>query len=232
MRIGLLQCDHVPAGLAAAGGGDYPQRFQARFPDLELRTYDLTRHEFPARVDECAGYLTTGSHYSVYDDIDWIKRLAEFTHRVRLARLPLVGICFGHQMLAHALGGRVERAERGWGVGIHQMSVIAPQPWMQPVHPAPGLFMSCQDQIVALPEGSRILATGDTVTVSMQLLDGHMLGVGGHPEFSADYARAIYELRRTRVGDERIEAALATMDSPDDGPLVARWITQFFAAWA
>jgi len=226
VTIGLLQCDHVPRDLVDAAGGDYDDLFRRRFPKLDLRIYDASSGELPADVDECDGYLTSGSRHSVYDDIEWIHALAATVRTIRVSRIPFVGICFGHQMIAHALGGIVRRSPRGWGVGIHEMHVSHPQVWMQPPLESPRIYLSCQDQIEQLPAGTQTLATGTVVEISMIMLYD-MLGIAGHPEFTRDYAEALYELRRVRIGDSAAGAAFASLDDGDDADLVAEWITNF-----
>lgn len=227
MRVGLLQCDHVPDELATAARFDYPDMFARRFPDLDLHPVAVVDGEFPLRVDSYDAYLTTGSRYSVYDDLPWIRRLADFVRVVHHASVPFAGVCFGHQMLAHALGGRVGRSDRGWGVGIHSMQVVEERPWMHPPNPAPGLFMSCQDQITRLPPGATVLAVGETVEVAMMTVGTSAAGVAGHPEFTHRYAAPLYELRRSKVGSAVATAALDTMSDADDGRFVAGWLTQF-----
>lgn len=227
MPVGLLQCDHVPAPLLAAAGGDYDVMFQQRFQRLELRVYDCVNGEFPSQPHECDGYLVTGSRHSVYDDLAWIAHLASLVREIHAAGIPYAGVCFGHQMLAHALGGRVARSERGWGAGIHPMVVQEQLAWMDPFHSSPRSFMSCQDQIVRMPPAGHTLATGPTVAVSMMSVGSSMVGVAGHPEFTEKYAEAVYGLRRHQLGEDTHTAALGSLTEPDDGPLLADWLTNF-----
>jgi GMP synthase-like glutamine amidotransferase len=126
MNIGLLQCDHVAERFQSIAG-DYPAMFGALFqryaPEITLTPYAVCDDEWPEALDECDAYLTTGSRFSVYDDVPWIHRLKAFVRQLRDASKPYVGICFGHQMLAEGLGGRVTKAPTGWGVGVHACEI-------------------------------------------------------------------------------------------------------------
>lgn len=233
MQIGLLQCDHVAEQFQHIIQ-DYPQAFQELFarhaPHVQLRVYDVCHGELPQRVDECAGYITTGSRFSVYDDVDWIHQLADFVRHVHESRQKFVGICFGHQMIAHALGGKVAQAQQGWGIGAKTVTLHQQRPWMQPEQTHYQLLLSHQDQVLALPEGAQVLGGNDHCPVSMLAVGDHMLGIQAHPEFSADYARELMESRRERIGSEAIDRAQATLLSPTDSAVIVRWIEAFFSS--
>src|SRR5262249_13995056 len=123
MRIGILQTGAVRGDLLGEFG-DYPTMFRALLANaasdepIEFRDYDVQRGEYPATLDECDAYLITGSRESVYDDLPWLPRLEEFVRMLDADRHPLVGICFGHQLVAQALGGETRKADQGWGVGV------------------------------------------------------------------------------------------------------------------
>ncbi|MCB9303244.1 MAG: amidotransferase [Lewinellaceae bacterium] len=134
MKIGLLECDHVAPPFRHIAG-DYRDMFAAILPGLQLKPYDVCNGEFPENVEACDGYLCTGSKYSVYDDIDWIHRLKVFFHELYAAKKPFVGVCFGHQMMAEALGGKVAKAPVGWCVGVHEFAVLETAEWMRPKNP-------------------------------------------------------------------------------------------------
>ncbi len=227
MKLGLLQCDHTLDSVRHIAG-DYDAMFAAWLP-ADWRVYDLTNGEAPQSLDECDAYITTGSKASVYDDEPWIHQFAELTRRIRANGKPFVGICFGHQMMGHALGGWVTKSPNGWGIGAHSFPVHKPQRWMQPPSAEFRLLMSCQDQVLSLPPGAEALAGNAHCPVGMFRL-GRMLGIQGHPEFTPAYAEALLHLRRERIGAERVDAALATLHQPLDGPLLASWVTQFLNA--
>ncbi|MCB9451201.1 MAG: type 1 glutamine amidotransferase [Anaerolineaceae bacterium] len=231
MNIGLLQCDHVDESFQYIIS-DYPEAFQARFeryaPKVRLRVYDVCHGELPQRVDECDGYITTGSRYSVYDDVPWIHNLVDFVRRVDLEQHKLVGICFGHQMIAHALGGSVTKAPNGWGVGVKEVHLNQAYPWMQPETDSYRLLFMHQDQVRKLPPGAELIGSSDHCPVAMFTVGSHLLGVQAHPEFSKSYVEALMDSRIVRIGAEPIAAARQTMPSPTDEEVMTQWIAGFF----
>ena len=125
MKIGLLVCDHV-RGKFLDISGDHPDMFRrlfAGYPDVEIVPYDAINGELPADLYECDAWIATGSKYSVNDDYQWIRDLEDFVRRVASSSVPFVGVCFGHQLIASALGGSVVESERGWGVGVKEVEI-------------------------------------------------------------------------------------------------------------
>jgi GMP synthase-like glutamine amidotransferase len=221
MRIGLLECDHVDDRFMGIDG-DYSDMF-GQLLDIELVPYDAVNGFLPASPDECDGWLATGSRFSVYDDADWIHRLSSFVRDVKSADAPFVGICFGHQLLAHSIGGRTEKASVGWGVGAIDTQIDAT------ANDALLLYMH-QDQVVALPDGAVVLGRADHCPNAV-LQVGSMLGVQAHPEFSVGYVDALLDARTDRIGSEvtaRAKASLERVGDAKDAAMVGRWIVDFF----
>ena len=131
MKIGLLECDHV-ADKFVAISGTYPEMFAALLPEVEFQLYDVCNGEFPQSVDECDAYTSTGSKFSVYDEIDWILQLKDFVFQLYKNDKKFIGVCFGHQIMAEALGGKVLKSEKGWNVGIHPFEIALKENWMDP----------------------------------------------------------------------------------------------------
>jgi len=223
MRLGLLVCDHVLTELRWISG-DYEDMFRRLFADhgdLDMVTYDLIAGDFPSDPGECDAWVTTGSRHSVNDDEPWIRKLEDFVREVAATEMPFIGICFGHQMLAKALGGSVARSERGWGVGVKEVEVL----------PELGLgrsyrvLTSHQDQVETIPTGGEILGWNQHCPVSMLRVGSKIIGIQGHPEFHPSYSRALMELRRGTVIPEAIvDAGLATLGQPFDSARLAEWI--------
>jgi GMP synthase-like glutamine amidotransferase len=106
--------------------------------------------------------MITGSPAGVYDDEAWIGPLADFIRAGAAAGVPQVGICFGHQILAEALGGKVIKSDKGWGVGRHTYDVVAcPGFVSETCPPTVSAAVSHQDQVVALPPGAEVIAASD-----------------------------------------------------------------------
>ncbi|MFA9445840.1 type 1 glutamine amidotransferase [Egicoccus sp. AB-alg6-2] len=230
MRIGLLECDHVDASLRHVAG-DYADMFARLFrthaPELTLQRHDVAAGDPLPSPDTADGWVITGSRHGVHDTgVPWIGRLVDFVRTADEEAVPVVGICFGHQLLAHAHGGEVRRAAHGWGVGVHEAEVDAPAPWMAPDRPHFRLLVSHQDQVERLPDGAVRLATSRHAPVAA-FCHRRSLGFQGHPEFVPAYAEALMGARVERIGAPVVEAARATLDTPTDSGIVARWIANF-----
>lgn len=230
MRVGLLVCDHVREefrGLA----GDYPDMFEALLGDrVELVPYGLVDGEFPAGPEVCDAWITTGSRQSVYDDIPWIHRFAQLTRAIAASDRRLVGVCFGQQMIAHALGGKVEPARQGWGVGIKSVQVTEPAWWMDPPADSFRILNSHRDQVIELPPGATVIGSNEHCPVSALTLGERIMGLQGHPEFVPEYSAALMEARRgTLIPDSVVDAGLASLELEPDRPVLASWIRRFLS---
>lgn len=211
-RIGLLECDHIDERFRSIGG-DYFDMFERLLPAVDLVRYDTIGGVLPASADECDGWIVTGSRHSSFEDVGWIVRLRAFVASVHDAGTPFVGICFGHQVLAHSTGGRTEPAG-AWGVGAHDIVEG---------DPARLLYMH-QDQVVALPPDGEVLGSTDHCANAVIRVGASMLGIQAHPEFPAEYEAALLEARRSRIGHDAVEAALASLAAPRDEDVAAGWM--------
>lgn len=230
MRIGVLDADHVDDRYRHIAGG-YGDMFRvmigAADPTIEVDVHDVIHGPVPADPRRCDAWMITGSAASVYDRAPWIEALSDFVRAVHDAAVPAVGVCFGHQLLAHALGGRTDRAATGWGVGALTMDVTAEEPWMVPRLATARLLYSHQDQVVELPPGARILATASHCPVAMLAIGDDLVGIQAHPEFGSAYLRALLEDRVDPIGEAETAAALASLDEDRHEAVVAGWLVQF-----
>ena len=164
MRVAILQTDSVRDEFRPSHG-DYPDMFTTLFEDassaedsatdIVTATFDVRAGEYP-ELQAHDGYVITGSRHSVYDAIDWLPRLGAFVERAASADCRIVGVCFGHQLLAQLFGGRVEKM--GWIVGVQAADILHHEPWMVPAVGEVRLLASHQDQVVALPPGASVFA--------------------------------------------------------------------------
>ena len=227
MKIGLLQCDHVAERFQHIAG-DYPEMFGALWgASFNLIPYDICNGIWPTSLDDCDAYVCTGSRWSVYEDVAWIHALKTFVRRSYQVGKPFIGICFGHQMMAEALGGKVEKSDYGWGVGIQTVEIIKPEAWMQPPQTALKLHYMHQDQVTRLPENSVVLGCSEHCPVAAFRVGNTMLGIQAHPEFTNEYSAALLADRIERIGAERVQAARASFIHPTDEDVFAKWVAAF-----
>lgn len=231
MKIGILQCDEVDEGWRTEFG-NYPAMFESKLstvePDFQFVTYRVMDGELPQSVDGCDGYITTGSRFGANDDLPWIGSLEAFVSDLAAAEKKFVGICFGHQILATALGGEVAVSENGWGVGINTHQVKVQKAWMDPTRESLKLVASHQDQVCKLPQGFEVLAGSSFCPYYMLQFGEHMMSIQGHPEFSKAYSSALMDKRAASIPADCIRDGKASLAEDADDLLVMRWIANFF----
>ena len=233
LQFAVLQTDSVLPQFQAEHS-DYPQMFQdllvaAGVPAANITTVDVREQVLPPPQTYDA-YVITGSRLSVYDDEPWIPRLAEFVGAAMSAQRCVVGICFGHQLLAHFFGGRVEAADVGWAVGVHTNSVLHTRDWMQPPLQRFDLISSHQDQVTVLPPDARLLAQTPLCPYAAFELGQWGLAIQGHPEFSPEYAAALLNHRRELLGDDLYASATGSLRCAPHNAELGRWIVAFVQA--
>jgi len=197
--------------------------------------FNTTRGEYPADFDAYDAVLLTGSRADSFSDEPWVRTLREKVHALLAARKTLLGVCFGHQLIAYCLGAPVGRAPQGWGVGRMRYDWCGPGPFEREGAEASGtiaLLASHQDQVLALPEGATLLARSDFCPVAAYRLEDHVLCVQPHPEFVPAYSAYLLDKRRAFFGEERHAAASASLAQGHDGLDVARFMRDFVEARA
>ncbi|MEM1123064.1 MAG: amidotransferase [Bacteroidota bacterium] len=227
MKVGLLLCDEVRPEFQPQFG-KYPPMFERLFPDYEFVIYDVRKKEFPKEVADCDVYMATGSHHSVYEELDWIQATQAFIRKIQAANGYFIGFCFGHQLMAEALGGKVVKAvDKGWCVGVHQFEVYQTQKWMQPAKNPVHFLMMCQDQVVELPEDGVCLAGNERCPNAIVQVGERMMSVQAHPEFTKDYNRLLMETRGDRMGAETVRKGMASLELLINTAVFRDWVAAF-----
>jgi GMP synthase-like glutamine amidotransferase len=194
--------------------------------DYTFNLYEAYRGQLPDRVEKCSAYLITGSAHSVYEKMDWLDELSKFII-VSARQVPVIGICFGHQLLHRIFGGRVEASDRGWGIGVHEYRVYEHPDWMQPAVSKIRLLASHHDQVLEPAKGSRTLAGSSFCPVAASTIGKNILTIQPHPEMDKEFAQAIFKMRYEEQGADVTNTALSSMNQKVDDDIAAKWITNF-----
>lgn len=222
MKIGILQTGHAPDPMRPKTG-DYSDLFQKLLAGhgFTFDIYNVVDGAFPAGPRAADGWLITGSRHGVYEPHPWIPPLEQLIRDIRAQGVPLVGICFGHQIVAQALGGKVEKFSGGWNAG--------PVEYRLEGFPEPVRLMAWhQDQVVAPPPGARPLGSGETCQYAMLGYDDDILTIQPHPEFDAGFIRGLIDTRGGSLPPEVLARAARDLDKPTASGAMAERIASFF----
>ncbi|MCR9255214.1 MAG: GMP synthase [Alphaproteobacteria bacterium] len=227
--------------------GHVPEPAQAVIPDYAACFEDLLRPSLPEaefgkvavvdgieRVEDVHAhdvYVFSGSPKGVYEDHDWIADTEQLVRDAHDAGKTLVGICFGHQLISQALGGRVEKSDKGWGVGAHTVDVVAPEPWMLPALPEGrsrlNVLVSHQDQVIEPPAGAKTLISTDFCPHGMLRIGDRVLTMQGHPEMVREIVEVILEMRKDVFEPHVYEGGWKSLEKDLDHDVLGQWIGAF-----
>ena len=221
MKIGILMCGAFPENLQELTG-DYDVMFQSLLggQDFTFESYSVFENQFPSSVEDCDGWLISGSKHGVYEDHDWIAPLEDLVREAVTVGRPIVGICFGHQLIAQALGGKVEKFKGGWAVG-------------RKLYDFGGVELPLnawnQDQVIEVPEGALTLASNDFCAHAAILYGNRALSFQAHPEFGPEMLEGLILTKGDFVEDpEQVQTALETLDEPLANEMIGDQIADFF----
>jgi len=225
MKIAVLETGVPPEPLMEKFGS-YPDMFADLLGSgYDLETFDVTTGDLPDSGVHGV-YLITGSPAGVYDPLPWIAPLMEFIRSVGHAKM--IGVCFGHQVMAQALGGEVIKSPKGWAAGLNRYEVLRAQPWTNGERKV-AIPASHQDQVVVQPPNTEVVTQSSfTPFAGLAWTDRPAISFQFHPEFSPAFAKALIEQRYDIVPDP--DAAIASLDAPNDNASVAGWIRRFLKA--
>ena len=232
LRICILETDVLRPELIGQYQG-YGRMFEQLFASqpiaAEFDVYNVMNGDYPADDQKFDAYLVTGSKADSFGTDPWIETLKGYLLERYTRGDKLLGVCFGHQVLALVLGGKTERATQGWGVGVHRYQLAAKAPWMDPTVSELTLLISHQDQVTELPANATVIASSDFCPYAAYHIADQVLCFQGHPEFVHDYSRALLDLRQQSLGQEVYQQAVASLVEEHQGGMVGEWMLRFVA---
>lgn len=235
MRLTILETGRAP-GRLAEDYPSYPDMFSALLskadPSLRFESVAVVDGNTPPDPSTCEAVLITGSPAGVYDSTPWMDPLRTFVREAWATKTPMIGVCFGHQIIADALGGDVRKSDKGWGVGRHTYGVSKARPWMAGAGTSVSLSVSHQDQVITPPANAVTLASSaHTDHAILAYDDAPIITVQGHPEFSDAFVSALWSARRgTALTEAQVDGALASLATPEDNDRVGDWFVRFLRA--
>ena len=220
MKIGILQTGRSPVEMRARHG-DYDDLFKRLLVGrgFDFVTYPVLDGVLPSRTTEADGWLITGSKFGAYEDHAWIPALEDFLRDAFAQSVPIVGVCFGHQILAQALGGKVEKFAGGWSVGPAEF------------HSRDGIDRVMawhQDQVVELPDGAEVLSSSEFCRYAMLGYGTKALTIQPHPEFTAEFVADLIACRRDVLPSHIADQAEARLSADLTSLRFAQLFEDFF----
>lgn len=222
MKIGILQTGRSPEEMLGLHG-DYDQKFRELLAGhgFTFETFPVVDNVFPDGANAAEGWIITGSRFGAYEDHNWIPPLEELIREIYAAKVPMAGFCFGHQIIAQALGGKVEKFSGGWALGATQYAYNNSD---EPVT----INAWHQDQVVEKPEDARVIAHNDFCKYAALAYGDEIVTWQPHPEFGSDFIEGLLEARRSVVPEEDAADAESRLNSKISNNLIADHIAQFF----
>ena len=220
MKIGVLVTGHPPDTMME--GGSYDRYFDRLLQGngFDVQGWAVVDGVFPDSVHDADGWLITGSKHGAYEPHDWIPPLETFIRTAFAAKVPMIGVCFGHQIIAQAMGGTVAKFDKGWSVGLTDYEMDGRRVAINAWH---------QDQVITRPEGAQVFAHNEFCENAGLLYDDVIWTIQPHPEYDSDFIQGLIETRGTGiVPDTLLAAARDRLDLPSDRMDVAQIMADFF----
>ena len=199
---------------------------------FEFKTFNILDGIFPLNHNDCDGWIVTGSPHGVYEEHSWIPIMSQLIRDIYDNKLPIFGVCFGHQLIAQALGGNVEKSTKGWGLGLHTYQINNKTNYMGNLSSEVTLNICHQDQVLSPPNGATVYAKSDFCENAGFYIKDKVLTMQAHPEFLVDFIKALLTARRdVTIPKQFVDPALIRLKSHPDSVQsnqFAETIRQFF----
>ncbi len=232
MKLTILQLGQTPKAMSGKFA-PYHEMFGAMFgavgANFTYQVVDVLNGEKVPNPKDLQAVVVTGSAASVYEDLQWIEVIRLFIRSAHNSNLPMLGICFGHQIIADALGGVVEKSAKGWGLGRHIYQVHDNNAFSKNMPGEIAVPASHQDQVIVAPKAAKVfMASKFTPNAGLIYDNGATMSIQPHPEFSAAYASGLCEVRRNNpLSENQVDSALASLKEPLDNDHMARMLADF-----
>lgn len=232
IKLGILQTNHDKSVEVGDAFPDDAHRFRDMFDAQDdrftYRVYMTIGGEVPQNLDDHDAYLITGSPLSVLDKHIFTDDLRNFILSCDAAKKPLLGACFGHQAIALALGGTVERTGEGYNVGIEDTQFHTKRPWMTPDQDSLPMYVFHEDQVTTLPDGCDLIGSTDNCKIASFAKGDHIFTTQAHPEFSHDFMACVLGYMEDKMPKGQAKAAWASLQGTPRGDIFGTWATKFF----
>ena len=184
---------------------------------FEFKTFNILDGIFPLNHNDCDGWIVTGSPHGVYEEHSWIPIVSQLIKDIYDNKLPIFGVCFGHQLIAQALGGNVEKSTKGWGLGLHTYQINNKTNYMGNLSSEVTLNICHQDQVLSPPNGATVYAKSDICENAGFYIKDKVLTMQAHPEFLVDFIKALLTARRdVTIPKQFVDPALIGLKSHPD----------------
>ena len=229
-RVGILETGLVSPELIGIHGS-YCEMFECLFREAgissELFHVKVSRGEIPKAPSSADLWIITGSVHAVYEPLPWIIPLINFLRKCTNSKIPIIGICFGHQLLALAFGGQVQKSSKGWGLGVENYKLKENLPWTRNLGDSYNSYAMHQDQVIEVPNDGTVIA-GSKFCPNAFISYGDKekptaLSIQSHPEFSPGYLHDLTLLRKgTTIPEQIADSGIQTLSLPVNNPNIIK----------
>ena len=230
MNIAILNCDQIKPEFEQAYG-QYPRMFKSLLSNIDkemiFSEFDVMHGEYPQDINDSDLFIITGSRADAYADIPWINHLKVFVNKLNDQKKKLFGVCFGHQIIAQALGGTVKKAESGWHVGVDKLELLDNTLMDLAVL---DLIFSHQDQVIEIPPSAKLIGTcGSNCPNAAFTIGNHIVALQGHIEFSKSFAKDLLDMRKEILGEEKYTSAIKSLAKETDEVLLTQAVVNYLS---